>query len=54
MSDDDDTPPGEEYNLLMSLCPPSVRERARNLLADCNALWADEIDDDTNQPEETS
>jgi len=46
---DDDYAPGDEFNVLMVFCPPFLRDYARNLLTECNEMWADEIDDDTPQ-----
>lgn len=49
---DTDYAPGDEFNVLMVLCPPFLRDYARNLLAECNELWADEIDAATFESEE--
>jgi len=40
---DIDYAPGDEFNILMILCPARLRDYARTLLADCSELWADDI-----------
>jgi len=47
---ENDYAPSDEFNLLMIFCPARLRDYARTLLADCNELWADEMD--TGTPEE--